>query len=61
MSEQDLLKIGIDSVAIKPTSAINSKAAKLHYPTLTYDLSHKMVATRAGLGWIGKTGSIYFP
>ena len=24
-------------------------------PNLRYDISHKMVATRAGLGWIGKT------
>jgi epoxyqueuosine reductase len=23
--------------------------------TLTYDISHKMIATRSGLGWIGKT------
>lgn len=26
-----------------------------HTRTLTYDISHKMVATRSGLGWIGKT------
>lgn len=26
-----------------------------YYRTLTYDFSHKMAATRAGLGWIGKT------
>jgi epoxyqueuosine reductase QueG len=54
--KQDLFRNSIESIAIKPTSAINSKAAGFHYPTLTYDLSHKMVATRAGLGWIGKTG-----
>lgn len=57
----DLLTNGIDSIAIVPTSAISSKAAKLHYPTLTYDLSHKMVATRAGLGWIGKTDLFISP
>lgn len=26
-----------------------------YFKTLTYDFSHKMAATRAGLGWIGKT------
>jgi len=57
----ELLKSGIDSIAIVPTSAISSKEAKLHYPTLTYDLSHKMVATRAGLGWIGKTDLFISP
>ena len=53
--KRDLLRSGIDSMVVKPTSAISSKEVDLHYPTLTYDLSHKMVATRAGLGWIGKT------
>jgi len=49
--KNELYKINIDSIVIDPTVSTefidNTK-------TLTVDISHKMVATRAGLGWIGK-------
>jgi epoxyqueuosine reductase len=51
----DLKVNGIDSKSIKPTISIGSKQYEKHLKNLTYDISHKMVATRAGLGWIGKT------
>lgn len=50
----DLNANGIESLNIEPTvstSDLDSKYSVL----LRTDLSHKMVATRAGLGWIGKT------
>ncbi|MGD0581888.1 MAG: 4Fe-4S double cluster binding domain-containing protein [Bacteroidales bacterium] len=50
----DLNQSGIESISIEPTvstSDLDSKYSVL----LRTDLSHKMVATRAGLGWIGKT------
>jgi epoxyqueuosine reductase len=51
-----LLKIGIDSIILEPTISEESKINNEHYfSTLSVDISHKMVATRAGLGWIGKT------
>ncbi|MEI7615432.1 MAG: 4Fe-4S double cluster binding domain-containing protein [Actinomycetota bacterium] len=44
----------IPNKLIKPTGI--SKDVKNYNPrTLTYYFSHKMAATRAGLGWIGKT------
>lgn len=46
---------GIDAVVIKPTISTDSKEFEECMSTLTVDVSHKMVATRAGLGWIGKT------
>ena len=52
----DLLRIGVDSIIIKPTISEGSEEYNEEYlRTLTVDISHKMVATRAGLGWIGKT------
>jgi epoxyqueuosine reductase len=45
----------ISCIAVKPTISdeeVNDK----YYQTLTWNFSHKMAATRAGLGWIGKTG-----
>lgn len=51
---RDLNQNGIESISIEPsvsTSDLDSKYSVL----LRTDLSHKMVATRAGLGWIGKT------
>lgn len=50
-----LQKKGVDSLVIEPTIATNSKEFENYLPTLTVDISHKIVATRAGLGWIGKT------
>lgn len=52
----DLENIGIDAIILEPTIAEESKANNDQYlKTLSVDISHKMVATRAGLGWIGKT------
>jgi epoxyqueuosine reductase len=48
-------KANIDSIVIEPTFHTNSKRFKKYLQTLTVDISHKMIATRAGLGWIGKT------
>lgn len=49
----ELTAAGIESISIKPTIKLNEETQYLE--NLTYDISHKMVATRAGLGWIGKT------
>jgi epoxyqueuosine reductase len=47
---------GIRAMAVVPTVSSSSTAAfDKSLPNLRYDISHKMVATRAGLGWIGKT------
>ena len=51
----DLQKAGIGAMAILPTIRISSTEFDQYLPTLRYEISHKMVATRAGLGWIGKT------
>jgi epoxyqueuosine reductase len=50
-----LHKINVDSIVVEPTVPIESKEFEKYLKTLTVDVSHKMVATRAGLGWIGKT------
>ena len=44
----------IETFNISPTVTI-SDLNTVYSETLSTDLSHKMVATRAGLGWIGKT------
>ena len=51
----DLTKAGIGSIIFKPTIPTNSKEFEKYMKTLRYEVSHKMIATRAGLGWIGKT------
>ncbi len=53
--KKELIKAKIDSIAIEPTISAGSKDYEKHLSALTVDISHKMVATRAGLGWIGKT------
>lgn len=53
--KNELQKEGVDSMIIAPTISLGSKDYEKYLSNLTYDLSHKMVATRAGLGWIGKT------
>jgi len=44
----------IPHLVIKPTG-ISQDTKNYNPDTLTYYFSHKMAATRAGLGWIGKT------
>ncbi|MBC8465595.1 hypothetical protein H8D57_01075, partial [bacterium] len=51
---QDLNKAGIPTINISP-SITTEELNTTYNATLRTDLSHKMVATRAGLGWIGKT------
>ncbi len=50
----DLKKNNIDALDISPTVS-TEELDSIYFNTLRTDLSHKMVATRAGLGWIGKT------
>ncbi len=45
---------GIENQPIYPTVSDDEVTAN-YYQTLRLDFSHKMVATRAGIGWIGKT------
>jgi len=51
---EDLNKNDIETLNIDPTVS-TSELDSIYFKTLRTDLSHKMVATRAGLGWIGKT------
>lgn len=52
---KDFENNGIQSLPVIPTISLGSKEHEKYLKDLTYDISHKMVATRAGLGWIGKT------
>jgi len=52
---RDLRKNKVNCIKVSPTVVMNSKEFKPYIKDLRYKLSHKMVATRAGLGWIGKT------
>lgn len=51
---QSLNVAGIPTLNITP-SVTTEELNTIYNKTLRTDLSHKMVATRAGLGWIGKT------
>jgi epoxyqueuosine reductase len=51
---KDLNVNGIESLNIEPTASVSDIDTK-YSAFLRTELSHKMVATRAGLGWIGKT------
>lgn len=53
--QNDMHAQGIDSIVIEPTISTGAPGYAKYLKTLTTDISHKMVATRAGLGWIGKT------
>jgi epoxyqueuosine reductase len=47
--------LGIKSLVIRPTSSQEIDRSPDFSKTLRHHFSHKMVGTRAGLGWIGKT------
>ena len=51
----DLRQAGIRCIGIFPSISPDSKEFETYLKKLRYKFSHKMVATRAGLGWIGKT------
>ncbi len=51
----ELKDCGILAMAVKPTISTDPETFDRLLPNLRYEVSHKMVATRAGLGWIGKT------
>lgn len=51
---KDLQKIGIGTIRIEPTVTTHMLDT-IYVSDLRTRLSHKMVATRAGLGWIGKS------
>lgn len=51
----DLSALSIPSLPVVPTISLSSGQYNKYLKALSYDISHKMAATRAGLGWIGKT------
>jgi epoxyqueuosine reductase len=64
ISEQiacELNEVGVGAVAIIPTIPISSSKFDQYLSTLRYDVSQKMIATRSGLGWIGKTDLFISP
>jgi epoxyqueuosine reductase len=50
----DLNRNDIETLNIEPTVS-TAELDTIYLKTLRTDFSHKMVATRAGMGWIGKT------
>jgi epoxyqueuosine reductase len=50
----ELKAMKISTIVIEPT-VNDDELDDQYYKTLRTDFSHKMAATRAGLGWIGKT------
>ena len=51
----ELKKLGINSLILPPTMSMENTDSDEYKKHLKVDVSHKMVATRAGLGWIGRT------
>lgn len=52
---EELRKKNVKCINVVPTVSSNSEEFKPYLEKLRYKVSHKMIATRAGLGWIGKT------
>jgi epoxyqueuosine reductase QueG len=53
--QEDLGKLGINSLGLPPSLSPEVSDSDEYKKHLKVDVSHKMVATRAGLGWIGRT------
>ena len=51
----EISSLGVNSLVIRPTSSQEIDRSPDYLKTLRHHFSHKMVGTRAGLGWIGKT------
>jgi epoxyqueuosine reductase len=51
----ELERNGIGCTGIVPTLSLSGAEFEPYLENLRYKISHKMIATRAGLGWIGKT------
>jgi epoxyqueuosine reductase len=51
---EDLNINNIETINIEPTIHSDKRDSK-YFKTLKAEISHKMVASRSGLGWIGKT------
>lgn len=52
---EELTKEGVKCIPVVPTLPIGGEEFRPYLEKLRYSISHKMVATRAGLGWIGKS------
>jgi epoxyqueuosine reductase QueG len=52
--KSELVSENIPTEVVEPT-LIEDRRNEQYFKTLSVGFSHKMVATRAGLGWIGKT------
>jgi epoxyqueuosine reductase len=51
---KDLKKEGIETICLGPTITMH-ELDTVYADTLTAKVSHKMIGTRAGLGWVGKS------
>jgi epoxyqueuosine reductase QueG len=52
---REISALGVNNLVIRPTSSQEIDRSPDYLKTLRHHFSHKMVGTRAGLGWIGKT------